>query len=878
VSVDLTVTNRYGSSHGYVIAEGEQNPVIHTANAPNVPLPGGGSSPTQAGGLYDVRDSEGDKAIAHFDWKLGAGQKSLDSSDANASKFLESKNIEIGRNGQFSLLHGMTKTELATTCGPVFSGAGILWMGRDTGTLWYSIDEGTTWTQATITATPAINASIDDITTDGTVTYFCVSSGANKGIWKNTSGSPYSFAKYGASPTTEAITDLACMGGYIYAATAAGAGTIASTGAYTQRTPVLLSSMTSVALVAGSSAVYWAATQNGRSFVYKLYYDPNSVTYYTEQYMEMPSGFIATCATCYLSMLYVGGYWQTAASAVGKGSVYVCADGYASPLFDLGTQPEETAVPGAVENDNRIYALCATGKDLYVLSNRACYRWDIDETGYSHVFDHPGCGVATTSLVWKTDSLLSWDGSNLHVDGTHEEFYPLGWTVVDDHVADWTFTGAEPYSAQYTGISQVWTAVPPTAGNKDAALSNTAGTSMQFDTTSNHAGNIDVSIRDGVREARVRIGPDNVYLYQYTTTTVQEAYLIYERLPDTSHTHTRWINSSAPPYGYWETYTDYDWGYVTHYRTLASGRSIWSDETPIAGDTIVNSTLSSGCSREKSVLITLKLNVVTVSLDGGATVALTTSLSKPDTSANRVQVTFSTGATVDSMVFNASTSTTVSGSTTFRPSLASHKGKLVAPYNDRTPTVPVVGQLVTSPTFATEGSITQSPTNFHSGSVKKDFRAISVSHDILPAGTGVTAQWKIDGVLATASGQALSSTETRFPINSQGFSIENITLLTSDGTATPTVRSVNVLWDFVKTKKHQYLLDCRQQASGGRWSEDSEEAISFLFTTANESATFTDRFVGSYAGTIEDVQFTQANYSPREGYGGLVRVTVRESA
>jgi hypothetical protein len=128
------------------------------------------------------------------------------------------------------------------------------------------------------------------------------------------------------------------------------------------------------------------------------------------------------------------------------------------------------------------------------------------------------------------------------------------------------------------------------------------------------------------------------------------------------------------------------------------------------------------------------------------------------------------------------------------------------------------------------------------------------------------------------AGQSLSATETRFSINSQGFSIESMTLLTSDGTATPLIRSVNVLWDFVKTKKHQYLLDCRQQAGGGRWNEPSEEAIAFLFTTANESATFTDRFIGSYAGTIEDVQFTQANYSPREGYGGLLRVTVRESA
>ena len=61
---DLTITDGSGESHGYLIAAGEANPVVHTKSAPNVPLPGSTTQPTQAGGQYDVRDSDSGKAIA----------------------------------------------------------------------------------------------------------------------------------------------------------------------------------------------------------------------------------------------------------------------------------------------------------------------------------------------------------------------------------------------------------------------------------------------------------------------------------------------------------------------------------------------------------------------------------------------------------------------------------------------------------------------------------------------------------------------------------------------------------------------------------------------------------------------------------------------
>jgi hypothetical protein len=103
-------------------------------------------------------------------------------------------------------------------------------------------------------------------------------------------------------------------------------------------------------------------------------------------------------------------------------------------------------------------------------------------------------------------------------------------------------------------------------------------------------------------------------------------------------------------------------------------------------------------------------------------------------------------------------------------------------------------------------------------------------------------------------------------------------MLTRDttGTVSPVVRAVNVIWDFVKNEKHQYLLDCTSGAGDGRWNEDPEEAISFLFDSADEQATFYDRFKGSYTGTIDSVQFSQANRSKRGGYEGIVQVSIIE--
>jgi len=951
---DLTVTNHDGTSHEYLIAVGEANPVVHQKSAPNVPLQTGGtSSPTQAGGQYDVRDSEGGKAIAHLDWSLGAGQKTLDTQESNSSKFLASASIDVSRPGEMRLLRTVTDTHVENTAGPAFSACGYLWLGGAKGTLKYSSDNGANWTSATIGGT-AITAAISSFCTDGVKVYFCVPSGASKGIWANTAATPGTFAKFGSTGTTEEIRHLAYSGGYLYAATAAGAGWVdATTGVYTKKTSLFLNTTnTSVALAAAGNSVFWVVAQGNRSYVYMLYTDALNTTVYTEQYAEFPSGFKATCALGYLSTVYIGGYFESAYSGVGKGAVYVCAEGYAAPLFEIGEQPETTDVPASTDNDNRIYALCEAGKDLYVLTNNACYRWDIDGGGYSHAFPFTGAGASELVTTWSAGSAISWDGTDpgggMHLpsgyvtteSGTGTPSFSYTGGVFAYNCSDWSPVG------KWSRMDAVCT---PTGGE---VFNNATGTTVEFSITQCQGSSLGISLRDGSYETRVIYHKTwintltdvhhYVYLLEYDGATglwYRDAYPKFFELPQTG-----------------QMYTGAHTLKITLQGTLAT---LYIDGVAVTSTYYVKPNAAANA-------LTLQLIAGTLTAFGGHPWDYTEFLAQPGLlyadwySGINIKSLNPPGSFlpygsyanyiyIDSIKVNnagwqpaASTSDTV-----FRPSIAHHKGALLAPYavgtdaksltitaatvanptiittsaahgiagttqvinisgSNSTPTIdgnhtatyidatrfsiPVnvtiaattgsvkynhnTGYSLSASTYATSGWLTQSPTNFHAGSILKDFRYVSVAHDPLPVGTSLTMQWWIDGSSGNVSG-VTSGQETRFTINARGYSIKTKIGLLGDGSATPVVKSVNVVWDFVKSVKHQYLLDCRNGLRG--WSDDPETAIAFLFATADEEATFTDRFEGEYEGTIEQVEFVQANRSLRVGYEGLLRVTVREA-
>jgi len=399
---DLLIENGDGDSFGYVFDPSKPMGIVHAMKEPNPPLNIGKATPGDQSWLQDVRSSEGDKALTIVDWSEGAGQMLYDTDKSSASRFHESSYIDVNTQGQMELLKDIEATTMNTIGGPIFSALGKLWVGTMEGGLKYSTDGGVTWSNATITTGPK-GAPISGFATDGKTLYFCCGGGSVTGIWANTTGD-YTFTKYGSSPTASPIQKLAYQGGFLYAATGAAAGTIdSSTGAFSAQTPAFLNDANStVDLVTVLNAVYWVVTKNANSMVYKLFWEPSASAMMTENYQRFPAGFIATCANGYLGNLDVGGYWDSLLGGVGKGSVYRINDGYMALLFDLGEIPEDTENPtesdparidGACLHDNRIIACCSGTKDTFWLTNRHCWRWDLDSGGVSHVFDFYGAGL-----------------------------------------------------------------------------------------------------------------------------------------------------------------------------------------------------------------------------------------------------------------------------------------------------------------------------------------------------------------------------------------------------------------------------------------------------------------------------------------------------
>lgn len=428
--IDLLV----GDKEYYLYPDDLSGNLVHGKDKPNVPMNASGGTPTQSGGVFDVRDTEGDKAIAHLDWVQGEGQKTLDSQASVDSRYLASSYVDVSVSGRLKLLKSVASTEAMNTSGPIFSACGYIWLGGSLGTLKYTRDDIVMWNNATIGGTP-INATISGFATDGTSLYFCVPGGDSTGIWSNKGAAVGTFVKFPnattapSNATTAPIEHMAYNGGYLYAATALGAGLVDSTtGVYTQKVPAFLNGTNlSIALVSAGNAVYWVVAQNGRSYVYKLSYDPASSAMLTEQCAEFPASFLATCAVGYLGNVDIGGYFESSVPGVGKGVVYRIANGVWSLLFEIGDEPEKTPIPADLSNDNRIRAVCIGVRDEYFLTERACHRWDIDDGGHSHVFDFIGAGSDTRITTETAHDVLPTGGTITTVgEYTIHTFYSTG--------------------------------------------------------------------------------------------------------------------------------------------------------------------------------------------------------------------------------------------------------------------------------------------------------------------------------------------------------------------------------------------------------------------------------------------------------------------
>lgn len=1137
---DLVIIDSSGERHGYVLAPSGKfgEPVVHSKSSPSVPLNIGSSTPAQAGGQYDVRDADGDKAITHLDWTLGCGQRSLDAEDASPYRFWDSRNIDISQKGEISLGRDTEYTAMAYAKGPVFAALGYFWLGcsPEAGTLQCSVD-GVTWVKPAITASPSISGLINTFATDGTNLYFGVASGDNKGIWKSSfNGSTFSFTKFGSTPGAEEVWGLAFNGGQMFAAVITTGGTPASrvaqvditTGVIAPQTtgsalstPKMFNVVTHVALVSAANSVYWIVSQGNQSYIYKIAYEPDTRAMTTEQYAEMPSGFVATSASGYLSTIYIGGYWTSTYSDVGKGSIYVAADGYAAPLLDIGEQPEDTDNPTDVLNDNRIYSVCPAGKDLFFVTNRGCYRWDIDGGGYSHVFDLHSGGAGETEVSWSAGSDYSWDCSDLTNEDPVHAFYPTKWSAVDTEVtdtaqksmikttggfsrgadtdayfyfspqggwsasyqegggytiggADWTavtsvklynvttvpistnpssstggtfncvittndprvagegldmpykctltgkkFTSANISQKSVTGFNYGWPTITADVTRKpvwsfssgyayvsggtgvkttlttvpdgDDLLVNATGSTFEIKVTSSHNGVCDITMVNDVVMAKARIlkaavkswteveaqtpngPPGDLYKYWKEITTYVDAIDIpvYGKVYYTYKKTSPPVSSrSGDVIEFIKVYTGaYGWSHdelgttaannITYEYTYGSwpfyGQQLTWVNQPFSARLMVEGTTSRiNISGERTLRMVLKNSLLTASVNGDTATAVNSYALKPDTGGNYIEVAAGNGTALDYWKLNAQDAVPSQNEVEVLQyaGVAYNKGSLISPYSipsavdinpvvssslanpcvitctndhgwvnndvvvidgnsrsgvngewtitktgDKTFTIPYNnasagtgggvylkgaapdGIARTIHTRSPSGWLTQSDTSFHTGSMLKDYRYITVMHNTLAPGASLGMTAWVDGEAIVMTGETLGKS-TRFPLNTQGSTIQTrLTIERGDiSNSSPVVKAINVVWDFVKVKKHQYILNCAAGAQNGQWREDPEEAIKFLFEVSDKRARFEDRFVGEYYGAIREVEFLEAPKSSDEDPSGVVKITTREDA
>lgn len=387
---DLVVTRPNGESVGYVVETPtasmgsssyglKQASIEHSKTAPNIPMNVGMSTPTQAGGAYDVRDSDGDKAITHIDWSLGAGQESLDLPSSHPSMFLSSFQMDITTPGVLRIQRMLGYQEVLNASGPAYYALGYYWVACEGGEVRYS-PSGSTWYTAAIS--PAVGGIVGGFTSDGTSLYFSVAYGENTGVWKSNLSHPFSFTRI----CSTAIMDIAYSGGLIYAATATGAGYIDPiTNVYSEETMSFISPCPTIGLDAVSGAVYWTIYRGGMAVVYRLFYDVGLGTMTTTEATSIMSGFVATCTHPHLDSLYVGGYYESSREEIGQGGVYVLTGGAAIPLVKLGRNPDSYPDLTDEELDTRVYAMCTGADKLYIQCARGYYAWDINDGGYHHV-------------------------------------------------------------------------------------------------------------------------------------------------------------------------------------------------------------------------------------------------------------------------------------------------------------------------------------------------------------------------------------------------------------------------------------------------------------------------------------------------------------
>lgn len=880
-------------SVGYVFPQTVEfgQPSVHLKRAVQVPLNIGASTPAQAGGAYDVRDSEGVKALAHLSWHLGAGQKTLDTADASPYMFETSRNMDISKKGELSVLPTTGYSQLTAT-GPIASLLGHLYVARYGGGL-YDI------TGDTVACTGLPDNPVTSLCSDGASIYATVPTGPSAGIYK-ASPSDNAFSRV----SEELISILVFTGGFFFGAyTDSGKCKVAMLNDYMEIdsdliTPDALSTVTTVGLATSGRYghdVFWLVSAESQAYVYQISYSANFLS--VQQFAEFPSGFNATCIFGYLASVYVGGYWSSEYSNVAQGQIYVCADGYTAPLMELGERPERTPDQVDNKNDNRVWSITGFERDLIFTTSRGIYRWDIDDGGYSHLapLDNSGLGEQQIVFVPGTPGVdpppISWNPT------VEDMSRPLGWyafhrdETIDWHpsygqdgavlplqfgdVLDWRQFGSEVYRASYEfTVAEIdfRLITDHTRYLLDGEFAFFLSIYRKTDsgtTVSSLA--IAHNKYDSNRYAVLkRVRPYREKWLQDGTTLTYSSFLYWDIPCATGQTNRQeaWRVRSSPAlqqlfldgnYKVWDE--PQQPGYVNINNERHTLRVMYVDgRYPVyldgeyveeLGNPEPEDASGSGYFIDPDISriyigLSSYIGIYSVNIDDGTVVV------DPIPPRNDVEVLSFSG-------------------------VATHKGRIYAPYYVASEVERGVSS--TTRTINPTASLKQSKTTLHTGTLYKDFKYVDVRYGNATELDGFDMKVTIDGVTRTITDYTEPIAGVRrFAIGTRGTDIttELVVRHKNNARSSAVFHSINVFWDFVKVKMHEYILDCRAGAAGGRWMQDAESAIGFINTCGDSRVLVEDAVSGEYYGNIESIEYIKANTSTLEGPSGIVKLVIRE--
>lgn len=873
-------------SVGYVFPQTVEfgQPSVHLKRAVQVPLNIGASTPAQAGGAYDVRDSEGVKALAHLSWHLGAGQKTLDTADASPYMFETSRNMDISQKGELSVLPTTGYSQLTAT-GPIASLLGHLYVARYGGGL-YDI------TGDAVACTGLPDNPVTSLCSDGASIYATVPTGASAGIYK-ASPSDNAFSRV----SEELISILVFTGGFFFGAyTDSGKCKVAMLNDDMEIdsdliTPDALSTVTTVGLATSGrygDDVFWLVSAESQAYVYQISYSANFLS--VQQFAEFPSGFNATCIFGYLASVYVGGYWSSEYSNVAQGQIYVCADGYTAPLMELGERPKRTPDPADNKNDNRVWSITGFERDLIFTTSRGIYRWDIDDGGYSHLapLDNSGLGEQQIVFVPGTPGVdpppISWNP-------TPEDLTrPAGWALsMDSPGVSWHTTDGN---------------LPVQYGSHMPGDARLVVYRADYDFT---VAEIDFTVFEDP-EGGLPIGYKAfdivVYNRSASDLTASSLALVWNRYDASNgvvlkrghpHRTVRYTDGVL-------TYSD-DWYWDFVGRNVTGGPTWWELEGNIPLQNLFYAgklTVWDEKSKPGYVNLyggdrhTLRIMYVDgrypVYLDGEYVEELgnpepdvggQNGYDNPESSCFYLSfysyigiysVNIDDGTVVVDPIPPRNDVEVLSFS-----GVATHKGRIYAPYYVASEVERGVSS--TTRTINPTASLKQSKTTLHTGTLYKDFKYVDVRYGNATELDGFDMKVTIDGVTRTITDYTEPIAGVRrFAIGTRGTDIttELVVRHKNNARSSAVFCSINVFWDFVKVRMHEYILDCRAGAAGGRWMQDAESAIGFINKCGDSRVLVEDAVSGEYYGNIESIEYIKANTSTLEGPSGIVKLVIRE--